>query len=207
MRYAGLIEAGAPTHPRATYRDILALPEHVTAELIDGELFVMPRPRVRHAAALIAMVSDLRDAFGRRKPRSGPGGWVILAELELHLGQPDPAELTLVPDMAGWRRERMSEPPETAAIDLAPDWICEVLSPGTEGHDRIRKMDWYGRSGVRWAWLVNPEQRSIEVYEHDGKNWVFHLGAVGAAPVRLQPFEAVEFDVSEWWAVEPGPTP
>ncbi len=196
------MEAVTPSRPRATYRDLLALPEHVTAELIDGELFVMPRPRVRHAAALSTMTADVSAAFGRRRPRAGPGGWVILAEPELHLGQSDPTELALVPDMAGWRRERMPEPPETAAIELAPDWICEVLSPSTEGHDRIRKMDWYGRSRVRWAWLVNPEQRSIEVYEHDGKNWVFHLGAVGNAPVKLQPFEAVEFDVSEWWAVE-----
>ena len=201
------MQAGALTHPRATYRDLLAVPAPFTAELIDGELFVMPRPRVRHADAQAAMVNDVWDAFGRRKPRSGPGGWIILPEPELHLGQPDPTDLALVPDMAGWRRERRAEPPETAAIEMVPDWICEVLSPGTEGHDRIRKMEWYGRSGVKWAWLVNPEQRSIEVYEHDGTNWVFHLGAVGAAPVRLQPFEAVEFDVSEWWAVDAPPVP
>ncbi len=192
----------APVRTRATYADLVALPEIFIAELIDGALFTATHPGNRHAATLSAISADLGNAFARRNTTRGPGGWRMLMRVELHLGHPVPTELVLVPDLAGWKRERLPVVPDAAGMELAPDWICEVLSPGTESHDRIRKMEWYGRSGVKWAWLVHPEQRSIEVYEHDGKNWVFNLGAVGNAPARLQPFEAVEFDVSEWWALD-----
>lgn len=203
-RYAPSMQAFRPPNtPRAaTYEDLLAVPDHLTAELIDGQIYAMARPRVKHADSNTAMASDLRSSFGRRKPGAGPGGWVILSEPELHLGTPDPKLLVLAPDLAGWRRERMPEAPDTPAVELVPDWVCEVLSPGTESHDRIRKMEWYGRSGVRWAWIVDANARSVEVYEHDGRIWQFHGGVVGGSPARLQPFEAVEFDLSEWWAPE-----
>lgn len=160
----------------------------------------MARPRLRHAAAHTTMMSHIVMSFGNRKATFGPGGWVILTEPELRLGVPDPETLILSPDIAGWRRERMPDVPDSAASELPPDWVCEVLSPGTEGHDRIRKMECYRRARVGWAWIVDANARSIEVYENDGAAWRYHSGVVGGAPARLQPFEAVEFDVSEWWA-------
>lgn len=199
--------AAAPSTPRrrATYEDLLKLPAHVTGELIEGELFALPRPRVWHASSFAAILRDVSDAFGRRKPRGGPGGWILLGEPELHMGVPDADTLVLVPDIAGWRRERMPEPPDTAAIGLVPDWVCEVLSPGTESHDRIRKMAAYGRAGVQWAWIVDADEHSVEVYERVGAEWRFHGGFVGGEPARIQPFDAVEFDLSEWWSLPPDP--
>ncbi len=195
------MEAHRTASGPATYEDLLAVPAHLTAELIDGVVYAMARPSLRHAAAAGVMGHHLIGAFGLRKPTGGgPGGWIILPEPELHLGAPVPSSLVLAPDLAGWRRERMPEVPDTAAAELAPDWVCEVLSPGTESHDRIRKMEWYGRSGVRWAWIVDPRSRSIEVYEHNGRVWEFLGGVEGeVVTVRIRPFEAVEFDISEWW--------
>jgi Uma2 family endonuclease len=195
------MEAQRSAHSPATYEDLLALPEHLTAELIDGVVYAMARPRLRHAAAATVMTHQLVGAFGLRKPvGGGPGGWVLLIEPELHLGTPVPNTLVLAPDMAGWRRERMPEVPDTAFAELAPDWVCEVLSPGTESHDRILKMEWYRRCGVSWAWIVDPRAHSIEVYENNGRTWEF-LGGVarGGATARLRPFDAAEFDITEWW--------
>ena len=132
---------------------------------------------------------------------------MILAEPELHLGVPSPQTLVLSPDIAGWRRERMPEVPDTAATDTVPDWVCEVLSPGTESHDRLLKMERYRRAGVGWAWIVDANARSIEVYENDGPTWRYHSGVIGGAPARLQPFEVHEFDLSEWWTPEVPPVP
>lgn len=194
----------AAIRPRATYSDLLALPENLVGELIDGELYAMPRPRARHAQTNSALGGDIFGAFGRRTSSNGPGGWIILDEPELHLGTPDANALVLVPDIAGWRRERMPEVPDVAAFELVPDWVCEVLSPGNASHDRLRKMEWYGRCGVRWAWIVDSALRSVEVYERDGATWRFHGGVEGSTRARIQPFDAVEFDISEWWApVEP----
>ena len=194
------MEAVTPSRPRATYRDLLALPEHVTAELIDGELFVMPRPRVRHAAALSTMTADVSAAFGRRRPRAGPGGWVILVEPELHLGpRPD----KLAPDLAGWRRERMPDAlgPEDAPAhyDLAPDWACEVLSPRTEATDRAKKMRIFRREGVGHVWLVNPIERTLEVYRLEGGRYALLDTFEGEDVVRAEPFDAIELALGLLW--------
>jgi hypothetical protein len=123
---------------RATYDDLLQVPAHRVGEIVDGDLHVSPRPASRHALASSGLGSALGPPF--HNGRGGPGGWWILDEPELHLG-PD----VLVPDLAGWRRERMPEFPDTAAFTLAPDWVCEVVSPSTEGLDRARKMPAYAR--------------------------------------------------------------
>lgn len=196
--------ASARTTPRrATYQDLSALPENVTGELIDGVLYAMPRPRLRHSSTYSAMLADIGSAFGRRKPRGGPGGWIILGEPELHLGIPDADTLVLVPDIAGWRRERMPEVPDTAATALVPDWVGEILSPGRESHDRVRKMAAYGRVGVGWYWVVDVDQRSVEIYERDGALWRVRDGIVDIDQARILPFDEVEFDISEWWTGAP----
>jgi len=196
--------AAAPAPPRpATYADLKALPEHVTAELIEGGIYVLPRPRLRHASTHACIVEDVHGGFGRRRSRFGPGGWIILGEPELHLGTPEADSLVLVPDIAGWRRERMPEVPDAAASGLAPDWVCEIVSPGRESHDRVRKLAWYGRVGVGWAWIVDADQRTVEVYERIGGRWVLHDGVADAGAARIAPFGEVEFDLSEWWAPAP----
>jgi Uma2 family endonuclease len=125
--------SGAPAKRAATYEDLLKVPEHLVAEIIDGELVTSPRPAFRHAAAASSLGADIHTAFGRTRG-GGPGGWVILIEPEVHIvGQ------VLVPDIAGWRRQRMPEIPDVAFVELAPDWVCEISSQSTAAMDRTRK--------------------------------------------------------------------
>jgi Uma2 family endonuclease len=182
-----------PAQRRATYDDVLAAPEHMIAEIIDGELVRQPRPASLHARATSRLGADLDGPFDRGK--GGPGGWIILDEPELHLHGD-----VLVPDLAGWRRERMPEPPERAAFELAPDWICEMLSPATAVTDRVRKMRIYARELVGFAWLVDPIGHTLEAYRLEGGRWL-QLGAWdGDAIVRAEPFESFALELAVLWA-------
>ncbi|WP_437753102.1 Uma2 family endonuclease [Sorangium sp. So ce1389] len=186
---------------RATYADLEAVPPHKVAELVRGTLHVFPRPAPKHARASSGLGAELTGPFDHGK--GGPGGWWILDEPELHFPDPDaPGAIdALVPDLAGWRRERMPELPETAYFALAPDWICEVLSPSTASFDRDEKMPVYAREGVRHAWLVDPIARTLEVYAL-GQDRCWGLAAVhrDAAHVRVEPFDAIELDLAVLWA-------
>jgi hypothetical protein len=186
---------------RATYADLGAVPPNKVAELVGGTLHVFPRPAPRHASAKGALLGELFGPFQRG--RGGPGGWRSLVEPELHFPDPDaPGEVdALVPDLAGWRIERMPELPETAHFALAPDWICEVLSAATENVDRDEKMPIYAREGVRYAWLVDPIARTLEAYVLDAdRRWGPAAVYRDAARVRVVPFEAIELDLSVLWA-------
>lgn len=185
----------------ATYDDLLALPPHVVGQIVGGRLITQPRPAPRHAVAYAGLGGELVGPFD--KGRGGPGGWWILDEPELHF--PDPAQPgdieVVVPDVAGWRRTRMPELPETAYFALAPDWICEVLSKSTEDVDRNEKMPLYAREGVAHAWLVDPIARTVEAYALVGAGrWSEPAVYRDAARVRVPPFDAVELDLSALWA-------
>ncbi|WP_437501105.1 Uma2 family endonuclease [Sorangium sp. So ce1099] len=186
---------------RATYADLEAVPPHKVAELVRGTLHVFPRPAPRHANTSSVLGIKLGGPFGLGD--GGPGGWWILDEPELHFPDPDaPGEVdALVPDLAGWRRERMPELPETAYFALAPDWVCEVLSPSTASFDRDEKMPVYAREGVRYAWLVDPIARTLEVYVlGEERRWGAAVVHRDAARVRIEPFDAIELDLSMLWA-------
>ncbi len=176
----------------ATSADLEALPAHVVGELIAGELHVSPRPAVPHAVASSRLGVLLGGPFDLG--RGGPGGWILLDEPELHFG-----EDVLVPDMAGWRRERLPQPPRTAALTLAPDWLCEVLSPSTAALDRGAKLPVYAREGVRHVWLVDPLARTLEVLRLEGAHYTLLGTSTGTASVRAEPFEALELDLSVLW--------
>jgi Uma2 family endonuclease len=184
---------------RATYADLEAVPPGKVAELIGGILHVMPRPASRHALA--------SSRLGRRlgpfdDDPSGPGGWWILDEPELHFPDPTaPGEIdALVPDLAGWRRERMPEMPDVAAFTLAPDWVCEVLSKSTEEVDRSEKMPIYAREGVRHAWLVDPVAKTLEVYTlGEARRWSEPVISGGAEVVRMVPFDAIGLALATLW--------
>jgi len=185
---------------RATYADLEAVPAIKVAELIRGTLHVMPRPASRHARVSSRLGVKLGGPF--ELDEDGPGGWWILDEPELHF--PDPtapgAIDALVPDLAGWRRERMPTVPDVAAFTLAPDWICEVLSKSTEHVDREEKMPVYAREGVRHAWLIDPLTKTLEVYMlgADG-TWGEPVRHGGSDVVRAAPFEAIGLDLSVLW--------
>jgi Uma2 family endonuclease len=184
-----------PKKPRATYEDLLNAPDTVIAEILEGELFTSPRPRGRHAVVHGNLHTALHPPFSQGA--AGPGGWWILFEPQLHLNEP---EDVAVPDLAGWRRERMPQVPEGVEFRVPPDWVCEILSPSTERMDRTRKLRIYARAGVRFVWLVNPAERILEVLHLEHGQWVL-VDVVGdEETIRVKPFEAIEIDLSLIWA-------
>ena len=186
--------AARTTSASATYADILALPEHVVGEILFGVLHVSPRPAPPHAVAASALGEELGPPF--KRGRGGPGGWVLLDEPELHLGQD-----VVVPDLGGWRRERMPEVPfDKAYFELPPDWVCEVLSPSTEASDRDEKLRIYGRECVRHVWLVDPLVRTLEILRLDGSTYRIVVVHRDDARVRGEPFDAIELDLATLWA-------
>lgn len=182
---------------RATYEDLLRVPDILIAEIVDGELVTSPRPASPHAQVASAINQDLGPFSRRPGGPGGPGGWWILFEPELHLG----ADI-LVPDLAGWRRERMPVLQNVPYFELAPDWVCEVVSPSTARIDRVRKMPIYAREQVGHLWLVDPIMHTLEVYRLEGQRWVVASTHGGAESVRAEPFETVELDMSRWWLEE-----
>jgi Uma2 family endonuclease len=182
-----------PARRRATYEDVLAAPENLIAEVIDGELILQPRPAGRHSAVTTALGEELGPPF--KRGRGGPGGWLILFEPELHLKND-----ILVPDLAGWRRERLPSIGDEAYFVIRPDWVCEVLSPSTEKRDRSAKLAIYAREGVPNAWLVNPVQRTVEVLRLVSEKWLTLAVHHDDQRVRAEPFDAIELDLSVLWA-------
>ncbi|AFE03845.1 hypothetical protein COCOR_01061 [Corallococcus coralloides DSM 2259] len=176
----------------ATYADLEALPEHVVGEIVAGELYASPRPAFPHAIAASHLGSELTGPFDRG--RGGPGGWLILSESELHFG-----EDVLVPDIGGWRRERLPEAPRAAASRLAPDWVCEVLSPSTRKLDREVKLPVYAREGVRHVWFLDPVPRVLEVFRLESEGYRRVGLHSGSAVVHVEPFEALALELSFLW--------
>lgn len=177
----------------ATYEDLRALPETLVGELVEGELLASPRPSTAHSNVAGGLTDELRGPFQRGS--GGPGGWWLLYEPELHLGAD-----VLVPDLAGWRRSRMPELPDAPFLELAPDWVCEILSPSTAGFDRVRKMPIYLREGVGFVWLIDPVARTVEAFRRSpDAQWVLVGNFAGDQTARIEPFEAIEFDLSALW--------
>ena len=176
----------------ATYEDLFDLPEHLVGEIIHGQLITQPRPAPKHAVASSAIGDELVGPF--QKGRGGPGGWWILDEPELHLG-PD----ILVPDLAGWRRERLPVMPDTAFFTLSPDWACEVLSPGTARTDRADKMPLYAEYAVPFLWLIDPAPQTLEVFVLRDGRWSLEHVYQKDDEVRAVPFDAIAFPLADLW--------
>jgi hypothetical protein len=188
---------GDPEHRSrpATHADIEAVPRNIIIEIIGGEFLTrLPRApyHVESASGLgVLLGGPFRYGIG------GPGGWRILDEPEIHLGQD-----VILPDLAGWRTERMPSCPTTGYYGIAPDWICEVLSPPTEAHDRAEKMRVYARERVRYAWLVDPLLQTLEVFVLNAeREWVLRGVYRDNARVRAEPFDAIELDLGLLWAM------
>ncbi len=177
----------------ASYEDLFDLPENLVGEIVNGRLVTHPRPAPKHARAYSGLGGKLWDPFDHG--HGGPGGWWILDEPEIHIGGD-----ILVPDLAGWRRERMPRLPDTAWFELAPDWLCEILSPSTARVDRVEKLPIYARWGVRHVWLVDPDLRTLEAFENLDGRWVLAVPLKDDDPVSLAPFDAISFVLSVLWA-------
>lgn len=180
-----------PPRP-ATYADLEALPPNVVGEIVHGVLHAHPRPAPPHAVATSRLGIEVGGPFDRG--RGGPGGWWILDEPELHLH-----EEILVPDLAGWRRERLPEMPKRAWFDVAPDWVCEVLSPSTAAFDRATKLPVYARERISNLWLVDPIARTLEAFRLEQGRWSLLVTHADAAVARVEPFEAIELEVKALW--------
>ena len=183
-----------PVRRRATYEDLLELPDDVVGEILNGTLHAQPRPAPRYASAAsrlgATVTAEFDDGFDRH------GGWRILDEPELHLGDD-----VVVPDIAGWRHPKLAELPDTAWIEIAPDWACEVLSPSTAGRDRVVKQAIYAREGVVRLWFVDPNVRTVEVFTlGDDRRWSLVRAVEGEAAVALSPFDSLEFPLARLWS-------
>jgi Uma2 family endonuclease len=195
-----------PPEPESTERNassveaaFQAAPEEMVAEILDGELHLSPRPARPHANVALNLAGILAAPF--KFGRGGPGGWVILYEPELHLGpRPD----KLAPDLAAWRRERLPRAvggeDAPAHYDLAPDWVCEILSECTRSRDKGQKMRIYAREGVRHLWHVDPLARTLDVFRLIEGQWLLVDSFAGDARVHAEPFEAIELELALVWS-------
>jgi len=172
----------------ATYDDLLALPEDVRAEILGGVIEVQASPSPAHILAVDELHFVLRGGFGGRS-----GSWWFLTDVDTRLSTGE----IVRPDVAGWRRERLPDPRVSQPIEVTPDWICEVVSPGPKNRrrDHVIKRASYAASGVPYYWLLDPSDRTLEALElHDGR-WLV-LGVYDdTAVVRVAPFEELELDV------------
>ena len=176
----------------ATYQDVLDAPPNMVAELIDGDLHLQPRPAIPHAWTGSSLGDELGGPFN--KGRGGPGGWWILDEPECHL-----SENVLVPDLAGWRRERLPELPRDAFFTLAPDWVCEILLPSTRSRDLVQKRRLYAEAGVSHLWFIDPDARTLEAFALEEGRWVLITALEGQADVSVPPFDAITFELGSLW--------
>lgn len=183
------------TKRRATYSDVEVAPAHLVAEIIDGELMTHPRPSPRHGATASALGAELSRPF--QKGDNGPGGWIFFSEPEVKFG-----EDLLVPDRAGWRRERLSGYPERNYFTVAPDWVCEVLSGSTEKRDRTLKMRIYGDGGVPHMWLIDPRLQILEAFELADGKWLKIGDWNSDDAVRAPPFDSTSFSLADLWPLD-----
>jgi Uma2 family endonuclease len=177
---------------QATYRDVLEAPDTMVAEVVEGDLYLTPRPSKPHTFALSALGAELQGPFGRGK--GGPGGWIILDEPELHLG----AEI-IVPDLAGWRRDRAPMAGDEPFFTVVPDWVCEIVSPRTGRLDRVKKLPLYAVKQVPHAWIIDPVLRTLEVFRNEGGRWSLIGTHAGKEEVRAEPFAAVPLELAALW--------
>lgn len=184
----------AKAYSPSPYERLCALPENLTGEILGGRLHTQPRPSGRHGLAEAALNVRIGGPFGLG---DNPGGWWILPEPEVHFLRD---REVAVPDLAGWRRERLPNLPDDHRFEVVPDWVCEILSPGTQQKDRAVKLPLYARYGVPYAWLVDPLARTLEVYERREGGWFLLATLRDAEPVRLPPFDAVAFSLGDLWA-------
>jgi Uma2 family endonuclease len=181
-----------PAKKTATYADVEAAPPHLIAELINGSLYTHPRPAPRHGAVTLALGAELGGPF--QKGRGGPGGWFFVFDTEVKFGDD-----LLVPDIAGWRRERLPSLPKTNWMQVRPDWVCEATSPGTALRDKHFKRDIYARSGVPHYWIVDPRARLLEVLQLEQGKWTIFGTYSSGNDVKAPPFEAHSFPLDDLW--------
>jgi len=184
-----------PAKKKATYEDLHSVPGNMIGEIINGELVVTPRPAPMHMNVASILGGEIMPPY--RFGRGGPGGWIILDETEIMLG-----EDLLVPDIAGWRKERFPGWPKENWISTPPDWICEILSPSTASKDRVKKMRTYARHEVGYAWIIDPREKTLEIFKLKSGEWVRLDAFAENDKMRAEPFLEIEIDLANLWIEE-----
>lgn len=187
-----------PAVRSASYADLEVVSEHLVAEIIDGVLETHPRPRPSHGGAASRLSYGLTGPFDFG--RGGPGGWIFIIEPELHFGSN-----VVVPDIAGWRRERLSAEPAEPFITVAPDWVCEILSPSTARLDRGRKRRIYAEAGVEYLWLLDPDAGELEAFALAGRQWLLLATIQRGEDVSVAPFDAISFPLDDLFPFDTPP--
>jgi Uma2 family endonuclease len=177
---------------KTVYEQWLEVPETVVGEIIMGDLHMSPRPALKHGNASSSLLHELMGPY--HKGKGGPGGWIIMIEPEIHL-----AENIIVPDIGGWKRDRIPEITNETFFSVAPDWVCEVLSPSSAGFDRVKKMPLYLEQKVKHIWLIDPLLKTLEVFENNESSWVLIKTFMNTDKVRVVPFIEIEIDLSMLW--------
>jgi len=175
------------------YSQLCALPDHQTGEILGGSLYVQPRPAGPHASTASSLGGEL---YGFQRGRGGPGGWWIIDEPEVHFVRDIEV---CVPDIAGWRRERLPKMPRGHRFEVVPDWVCEILSPGTAKKDRVVKMPIYARHGVAYLWLVDPLEHTLEAFALRDGCWTVIGLFQESDTVRVAPFDEMALDLEALW--------
>jgi Uma2 family endonuclease len=177
---------------QATYRDVLNAPDTMVAEVVQGDLYLSPRPGKAHGHAETRLGTLLDGPFGIG--RGGPGGWIIITEPELHLG----AEI-VVPDLAGWRRDRAPMVGDEPFFTVVPDWVCEIVSPRTGRLDRVKKVPLYAAKQVPYVWIIDPGQRSLEVFRNESGRLSLISTHSDQEEARAEPFGDVPLELKLLW--------
>jgi Uma2 family endonuclease len=178
----------------ATLADYLSIPEcERDHEILDGELVQRAQPTQRHGYSQLRFGAVL-DPYQRKSggPPDRPGGWWILSEPDLVLG-----ESLVRPDVAGWRRERVPVLSDEPVMRVICDWICEVVSPSSARRDRGPKKRLYHRHQIPHYWLLDPSTRTLSVNRWSPEGYVEILSAETGDLIRPEPFDGTEFALAD----------
>ena len=170
--------------------EVERLPENMTGEVISGELYVMGRPSIAHQNVQAELISLLRRGGG------GPNGWLILPEVEILF----PSSELVVPDVSGWRKERINTFEKQNPVTISPDWVCEILSDSTRLKDLGPKRELFARQGIAHLWVIDPLAHILEAFALTGTRWVL-LGMWSEAQTvnGVDPFPELSLELARWW--------
>lgn len=181
-----------PARKRATYNDLYSIPENMIGEIINGDLIVSPRPSRKHGYTASIIGNELGPPYNMG--RGGPGGWIIIGEPEISF-----SDNILVPDLAGWRKERFPESEDHNWISVSPDWVCEIVSQRSVRIDRVKKMGIYAQHRVGYYWIVDPTTKTLETLKNEAGRWLILGTYAEDDKVRAEPFQGVEIDLNSLW--------
>ena len=181
---------------KVTWEDIMHLPEETRPEIIGGVPYQKSAVKQGHGVTHSQLVAAVHPAT-----RGGlRNGWLITIDQDVRLS-PD---AYVRPDLAGWRLCRVVIDADQWPTTQLPDWVCEVLSPTNATHDRTTKMAAYAQAGVPWAWLADPDQKTVEVFELVAGCWT-RVGCYGPADtLAMPPFDETVVVVADLFPVLPG---